>query len=522
MLLEIERGTRRPQAIVDITRIAGLDSIQAGPETLHLGPAVTHNQVLGHAEIVRSAYPLARACGLVGAPQIRNRGTVGGNLCTAGPANDTITPLWAMDATVSLASQARGTRVLPFERFFQGVRRTDLAADEILVGVNVPTLLPNERGTFLKFGLRQAQAISVANAAVVVQFAALPGAAGPEGTVKRARIALGAVGPTILRVGEAEDYLAGQRLTEDVIAQAAGMAARAAQPISDLRGSAGYRRQLVRVLVTRALQQLRDGTERAGFPREPVMLWGQSDGHYPPADHGRAFGLGQPEGISVLLNGQPVVLRGAQGQTLLTALRANAGLTGTKDGCSEGECGACTVWLDGVSVLSCLVPAERADGCAVTTIEGLAEADDRLHPVQAAFIREAAIQCGYCTPGMLMSTASLLDEQAHPSELQVRQALSGNLCRCTGYYTIMQAIEDAVAGFVAAWLWGAERDMKLGRRNFPAARCLTARKPWGARSCRSRTRPAGPELWPRWLVTATRPPGRPVRDNRPRSRWSRP
>jgi aerobic-type carbon monoxide dehydrogenase small subunit (CoxS/CutS family) len=128
--------------------------------------------------------------------------------------------------------------------------------------------------------------------------------------------------------------------------------------------------------------------------------------------------------------------------TLVEVLRDKLGLTGTKKSCNEGECGACTVLMEGKPVASCLVLAMDAQNKTVTTIEGLAEGEN-LHPLQVAFVRFGGIQCGYCTPGMIMSAKALLDNNADPTALEVREAISGNLCRCTGYQQIVDSVMEA-------------------------------------------------------------------------------
>ena len=148
--------------------------------------------------------------------------------------------------------------------------------------------------------------------------------------------------------------------------------------------------------------------------------------------------------IELTVNGQPRLATVSGGETLLELLREDLHLTGTKNGCGEGDCGACTVLLDGKAVKSCLILAVQAAGGSVTTIEGLATPDNP-HPIQRAFVQAGAVQCGFCTPGMIMAAKALLDENPDPAEEEIREALSGNLCRCTGYTKIIDAVKIAAA-----------------------------------------------------------------------------
>jgi carbon-monoxide dehydrogenase small subunit len=144
--------------------------------------------------------------------------------------------------------------------------------------------------------------------------------------------------------------------------------------------------------------------------------------------------------LQMSVNGRPVRVEVEADMLLVDLLRDRLGLTGTKVGCNEGECGACTVLMDGRPVLSCLMPALRAQDRSITTIEGLGD-DDNLHPLQEAFVDYGAVQCGYCTPGFILSAKALLDVNPHPSREEIKEAIAGNLCRCTGYVKIIEAIE---------------------------------------------------------------------------------
>ncbi len=147
--------------------------------------------------------------------------------------------------------------------------------------------------------------------------------------------------------------------------------------------------------------------------------------------------------MEFILNGEQVNVEVDSAWTLLYLLREKLELTGTKLGCGYGECGACTVIMEGQAVNACLVPVLEAEGMSVTTIEGLAERSGQLHPLQKAFVDHGAVQCGFCTPGMIMSAKALLDEKGTPTEEEIKESIAGNLCRCTGYVKIIEAVKAA-------------------------------------------------------------------------------
>jgi len=147
--------------------------------------------------------------------------------------------------------------------------------------------------------------------------------------------------------------------------------------------------------------------------------------------------------IRFSLNGCDVSADVESHKMLLDLLRDHFQLTGAKDGCGKGECGACTVLVDGLSILSCLYPAFEVEGKSVTTVEGLVGEGNELHPIQKAFVEHGGIQCGFCTPGMIMSAKALLDENPDPTDQEIKRGISGNLCRCTGYVQIVDSIKEA-------------------------------------------------------------------------------
>ena len=432
LILEMHRGLHKGvNTLVDISRIQGLEQIRLDDDAqIHIGPAVTHTDVVASRLLHVHAMPLVQACWEVGSPQIRNRGTLIGNLVTASPANDTITPLMAMDAKVVLASNHQ-TRELPLKDFYMGVRKSVLQPDEMVQELIFPAMQSRQKGFFIKQGLRKAQAISLINVAVVLVM--------ENDLVSSAAITLGAVATTIIHADEAEDWLVGKPLDMKTAEHAGELAALAAKPISDVRSTAEYRRLIVKTLVTRAIESIYHGNIRGNVPNNPVLMRHENSNS---TILSQAIKHDSSAQIVTTINGKIYHLEGGAHKTLLRLLREDAQLFGTKESCGEGECGSCTVIMDGMLVNSCLIPAPRAHNAQILTVEHLASTD-RLHPIQEAFIQKGAVQCGYCTPGFLMATKQLLEERPHPSREEILWGLSGNLCRCTGYYKIIEAVEAA-------------------------------------------------------------------------------
>lgn len=429
LMVEIRNG-KWPEldTVIDISRLPGLDQIWKDDQDLiHVEAMVTHSDVLQSPILREFANPLVQACYRVASPQLRNRATIVGNLVTASPANDTITPLMAMGASLVLVS-SQGERTIALKDFYFGVRKTQLARNEFVKEVTFPALKTTQLGSFMKQALRRTQAISVLNCCVLLDLEA--------DFVQNVQITMGSVAPTIIHATEAETYLVGKRLDADVIKEAGRLAAEATRPISDVRASDEYRLYMMQILVEDGLKELKNGTHLQKVPLKPVAL-DTNEGF-----HSRGLCGWDGATIQTSINGQTYVVDNSSDMTLLNMVRERIGFTGSKVGCEEGECGACTLFLDGKAVVSCLVPAPRAHLAKITTVEGIMDGES-LHPVQQALVDHGAVQCGYCTPGFVMAAVKLLQENPNPDREIIKEAISGNLCRCTGYYKIVEAIEAA-------------------------------------------------------------------------------
>jgi carbon-monoxide dehydrogenase medium subunit len=452
LLVQMKMEKVAPEVVVNIARLPGLEGIAPHEGGLRIGSgtkirALRDATATGRASLLASEIhanytALAEACAAFGSAQIQMMGTLGGNLCNGSPASDTVPALVALGAQLVLAG-ADGERVVPVEEFLVGPGQTALQQGELLVAVLLPQPRPGSSSAFIKISRVAADLAKASVAASIVR----------EGDrIVECRLAFGSVGPTVLRAPRAEAMLAGQPFSAELALEAGQVAAEEISPIDDVRSTAWYRREVVKALTHDVLHA---AWERAGESASQRVSEMEDAGSKAPTEyetrntqHGtrNTLRVGPQEQrlITLTVNGVPHTLHVAPNELLLNVLRERLDLTGTKYGCGIGECGACTVHLNGVPALSCLMLAIAADGSEVLTVEGLARPDGELDPLQQAFIDNAAFQCGYCTPGMLMMTKRLLADIPSPTEDDVRDYLKGNRCRCTGFASIVRAVLSCV------------------------------------------------------------------------------
>jgi xanthine dehydrogenase iron-sulfur cluster and FAD-binding subunit A len=431
-MLKMERNN--PGVIIDINHIPGLDGISEDPQgELSIGPLVKIRTLFKDA-LIKSRYPaLSEACGSFGSTQIQAMATIGGNICNGSPASDTVPALLVYGAQVLLHGMD-GIRRLSLAEFLLSPGKTALQKGELLEAILLPPPGPTAASAFYKIS-RVSADLAKANLAVYL--------VRQGSTIQECRIAFGSVAPTVLRIGAAEQYLQGKAFSDELLVEAGKLVAQAISPIDDYRSSAWYRRQLAGVMVQDALRDLW-GKGPVQGQAGPILDHYEAPSPSPDGAAPRYISKGVRQKIEITVNGVKRQMWVTSKELLLNVLRERLQLTGTKYGCGLGECSACTVEVDGKPMLSCLLLAASVNGKSITTIEGLQKSSGELDALQEAFIDQAAFQCGYCTPGLIMTIKGLLAENSAPQEEDIRDYLKGNRCRCTGYMSIVRAVFSAV------------------------------------------------------------------------------
>ena len=396
-----------PELIVDIGELAELRGIAVSGDVVRIGALTRHVELARSPEIAAHAPLLTEAIAHVAHPAIRNRGTLGGSLAHADPASELPACMVALNATVIVRGQA-GERRIAAQDFFTGIYQTALSPEELLVAVELPVARKNSAHFFHEFARRHGDYAILGLAAQAIVEA---------GCLRRSS-------PGILRGRRSAGFGQGRdktRRRRDHAGAAVRCMRRLGRRTRSARRSAGV-----------GLDAPASGKGAAGSLRVGAAR--------PPRTRCRGIGLTAQVQISLDVNGERVDAQVPPRLNLADFLREQLQLTGTHVGCEHGVCGACTVRVNGDIVRSCLMLAVQTQNASVETIEGLSDSGE-IADLQAAFRDRNALQCGFCTPGMLMAAQDLLKLEAEPDREKIREHLSGNYCRCTGYQAIIDAVE---------------------------------------------------------------------------------
>ena len=400
VLIKIREGKLAGCSLVSIhelgEELSGVTLADNGD--VEIGPLTTFRGVT-FSDVIRRTIPvLGEAADMAGGPQLRAAGTIGGNVCNGITSADTASTLVALDAVLRVRGP-KGEREVPISQWYQGVGKVALAPYELLVKIVIPyDNYVGYTGHYIKYAQRNAMDIATLGVSCLVKLTS------DKKMVDDAALAFGVAGPVPMRSPAAEAAV-----------------------------------------------------HRRGRPgrREPPHELAGVQGVPHPAGQGAVRPLpagGGPEGrgrrmIEVLrctVNNKPVEVGIDPRESLADVLRERLGLTSVKKGCEVGECGACTVLVDGTAIDSCIYLGVWAQGKSILTVEGLQDADGGLSPIQRAFVEEAAVQCGFCTPGIIMSAVEIVGSGKQYTREELRKLISGHLCRCTGYQNILNAVERAV------------------------------------------------------------------------------
>lgn len=408
--------------VVDILR-CGLEGIKIGKKKSRIGATTSAAQIAATEALDGVGLRILRqAAAAISGQAVRNQVTLGGNLVGAMTWSDMPVALLALDAQVEL-SRTSGKRLLSIQDFYATHPKKQFKKGELITGVDIPNLAKGSGASFLK-STRTVAEVALVNVATMLQI--------QSGVCKKARIAVGAAQPRPFRATQAEKLLEGKTIDASLINEAATVAQGQARVRADMRVSKSYRETLLFVLVQRALNEAVARAEGKNLPKmcrsvcpEP---WTRKN-------------ASTDSSLIVTVDGTTQTWTIRPNDILLDVLRRE-GITSVKHGCDDGYCGACSVLVNGRLLNACLVIAAQVQGCDIVTAAGVGSIQHP-HPIQTALVQEGAVQCGFCTPGWVVSTKALLDHVQDPNDQEICTGMDGNLCRCTGYVKPLNAIRKA-------------------------------------------------------------------------------
>ena len=440
VLVQMREGKRAGAELVSIYGLDELRGVSMEKDgTIRIGPLTSFSHITRDPLIRKYIGVLGEAVDMVGGPQIRNIGTIGGNTCNGVTSADSASTLFAWDAVIDLTGP-EGVRRIPIRDFYIRAGKVDLRPAEIQTGILIRReSYEGYQGHYIKYAMRNAMDIATLGCSVDVKLS------DDRKTFTDIRIAYGVAGPVPMRAVHAEAAGKGLPVTEDSIEKISSTVLEDVTPRDSWRASKAFREHISKVLCKRALEEAvkraESGTEQEIEREEKADIRAGVS-----ADAEKSFSgeSGRYKLIRCRINGVDREAVVDVRASLTDMLRNDYSLTSVKKGCEVGECGACNVIIDGECYNSCIYLAVWADGKEIRTLEGLMGPNGELSDIQQAFIDEAAVQCGFCTPGVIMSAVEILERGKEYTRDELRKMLSGHLCRCTGYENILNAVEKTM------------------------------------------------------------------------------